>query len=115
MGGVSLEWIGWFSLIIILCYSSYPDKVKKLEKKVKQLERNEKGDFKMSKIISSLVGERCRIKTEEAFFNGAMDVIANILDVDDEWIKISFTDKKGINKIKILRIESIDNIELISE
>ena len=112
----NLEWIGWVCLIIILCYSSYPDKVKKLEKKVKLLERNEKGDFEMSKIISSLVGEKCRIKSNELFsFSGSLDVIANVLDVDDEWIKISYVDKKGNTKVSILRIESIDNIELISE
>ncbi|MDV4150062.1 hypothetical protein R0131_04350 [Clostridium sp. AL.422] len=111
-----MEWIGWISLIIILCYSSYPDKVKKLEKKVKLLERNEKGDFEMSKIISSLVGEKCKIKCNETLsFNGSLDVVANVLDVDDEWIKISYVDKKGISKVKIVRIEVIDNIELISE
>ena len=115
-GGILLEWIGWFSLIIILCYSSYPAKVKKLEKKVKILERNNKGDFQMSKIISSLVGERCRIRTDEALsFNGSIDIVANVLDVDDEWIKFSFVDKKGATKVKILRIEAIDNIELVSE
>ena len=111
-----MEWIGWVSLILILCYSSYPDKVKKLEKKVKILERNNKGDFKMSKIISSLVGEKCKIKSNELFsFNASVDVIVNILDVDDEWVKISFIDKKGNAKVQILRIEAIDNIELISE
>ena len=111
-----MEWLGWVCLIIILCYSSYPDKVKKLEKKVKLLERNEKGDFEMSKIISSLVGEKCRIKSNELFsFNASVDVIVNILDVDDEWVKISFIDKKGNAKVQILRIEAIDNIELISE
>ena len=111
-----MEWIGWVSLILIVCYSSYPDKVKKLEKKVKILERNEKEDYKMSKIISSLVGEKCRIKSNEAFsFNGSLDVVANVLDVDDEWVKISFVDKKGNAKVQILRVESIDNIELISE
>ena len=111
-----MEWIGWISLIIILCYSSYPNKVKKLEKKVKILEKNNKGDNNMSKIISSLVGEKCRIKSNEAFsFNGSLDVVANILDVDDEWIKISFVDKKGNSKVNVLRIESVDNIELISE
>ncbi|MBE6055025.1 MAG: hypothetical protein E7212_14205 [Clostridium sartagoforme] len=110
-----MEWIGWFSLIIILFYSSYPGKVRKLEKKVKALKKKEKGDFKMSKIISSLVGERCKIETEDGFFGDSMGVTANVLEVDDEWIKVSFTDKKGINKVKILRIESIHNIELISE
>lgn len=70
----------------------------------------------MSKIISSLLGERCKIKTSEALsFNGSIDVVANILDVDDEWIKFSFVDKKGVTKVKILRIETIDNIELVSE
>ena len=111
-----MEWIGWISLVILLCYSSYPNKVKKLEKKVKLLERNEKGDFKMSKIISALVGEKCKIKSNELFsFNASVDAIVNILDVDDEWVKISFIDKKGNAKVQILRIEAIDNIELISE
>ena len=114
LGGRFLEWLGWFSFIIILCYSSYPDRVKKLEKKIKMLERSEKGDLQMSKIISSLIGEKCKIKTDEALvFSGSVDVIANVLDVDDEWIKFSFVDKKGVTKVKILRIESIDNIELI--
>lgn len=111
-----MEWLGWFSFIIILCYSSYPGRVKKLEKKIKSLERGEKGDLQMSKIISSLIGKKCSIRTDEALvFSGKVDVIANVLDVDDEWIKFSFVDKKGETKVKILRIESIDNIELILE
>lgn len=70
----------------------------------------------MSKIISSLVGERCKIKIDEALhFNGIMDVVANVLDVDDEWIKFSFIDKKGVTKIKVLRVDSIDSIEVVSE
>lgn len=70
----------------------------------------------MSKIISSLVGERCKIKIDEALpFNGSMDVVANVLDVDDEWIKFSFIDKKGVTKIKVLRVDSIDYIEVVSE
>lgn len=111
-----MEILGWFAFIIMMFYSSYPGKVKKLEKKVKKLERIQKGDLQMSNIISALIGEKCKIRTEEAvIFSGNIDVVANVLDVDDEWIKFSFVDKKGVTKIKILRIESIDNIELISE
>jgi hypothetical protein len=103
-------------LIIILCYSSYPEKVKKLENKVKKLERNQKGDSEMSKIISELIGKECKIRTEEALvFAGNVEVSCSVLDVDDEWVKILYADKKGTNKIKILRIESIDNIELTAE
>lgn len=110
-----MEFIGWISLIIILCYSSYPGKVKKLENKVKKLERNQKGDYEMSKIISNLIGKECKITTEEVLLAGSTEVNCSILDVDDEWIKILYADKKGINKIKILRIESLDNIELTAE
>lgn len=111
-----MEFIGWLSFIIILCYSSYPEKVKKLENKVKKLERNQKGDCDMSKIISELIGKECKIKTEEALtFAGNAEVNCTILDVDDEWIKFSYADKKGIKKIKILRIASLDNIELTYE
>ena len=38
-----------------------------------------------------------------------------VLDADDEWIKLSHKDKKGVTKIKILRIDLISNIEMISE
>ena len=60
--------MGWFSFFIILCYSSYPGKVKRLEKKVKKFERNKKGEGSMSKIISSLVGQVCKIESEEDIF-----------------------------------------------
>lgn len=70
----------------------------------------------MSKIISELIGKECKIRTEEALvFAGNVEVSCSVLDVDDEWVKILYADKKGTNKIKILRIESIDNIELTAE
>ena len=37
-----MEWVGFIALMILICYSSYPDKVKRLEVKVKKLERKEK-------------------------------------------------------------------------
>lgn len=38
--------------------------------------------------------------------------LRNVLDVDDEWIKISYTEKKGNTKIKIMRIDAIDGVEV---
>ena len=68
----------------------------------------------MSKLINELIGQECLIKSEEALFDmGNIQMKCYIIDVDDEWIKIRFTDKKKIEKTKIIRIDSIENIELI--
>lgn len=110
-----MEWIGWLSFIIIICYSSYPGKVKNLEKEVKKLNKDRKEKNIMSDIIYSLKGKECKIKTQDVIFSGSMEVICIVLDVDDEWIKFSYKDKKGIEKIKIVRVDSIDSIELTTE
>ena len=107
-----MEWMGWFSFFIILCYASYPGRVKKLESKIKIIEKKQKGDNKMSKIINDLVGKNCKITTEDALVN---EMMCTVLDADDEWIKFTYTDKKNNIKTKILRIDSIENIELSNE
>ncbi len=108
-----MEWMGWFVFIIVLCYASYPGRVRKLESKVKKLQIKEKGDKSMSKIINELVGKQCKIVTEELVINDNFD--CTVLECDDEWIKISYTDKKNNVITKILRIDNIDSIELKSE
>lgn len=106
----------WVCFICIILYSSYPGKIKKLENKVKKLERNQRGDCEMSNIITSLIGKECKIRTEEALlFGGNVEVNFSVLDADDEWIKLSYIDKKDGKKIRVIRIDSISNIELISE
>ena len=35
-----------------------------------------------------------------------------VVDVDEEWVKLSMTDKKGQTKTKLIRIENIRSIEL---
>ena len=36
----NMEWFGIVALLLMLCYSAYPGKVKRLETKVKRLEKN---------------------------------------------------------------------------
>ncbi|MGX4599501.1 hypothetical protein [Faecalimicrobium sp. JNUCC 81] len=111
-----MEWMILICFICIMFYSSYPGKIKKLENKVKKLERNQKGDCEMSNIINSLIGKKCKIKTEDGLlFGGNGEVNFLILEADDEWIKLSYIDKKHGTKIRVIRIDSISNIELISE
>ncbi len=41
------------------------------------------------------------------------EVTCFVLDVDDEWVKIRYTDKKKKQVIKIVRIESINEVEIL--
>lgn len=109
-----MEFFGLIAFVLIMTYSSYPSKVKKLEKQLLAIKRNEKGENAMSKLIGELKGHRCLIKSQEVIFttSGAA-VECEVIDSDDEWIKIRYKDKKEIEKIKILRIENIQDIELL--
>lgn len=103
-----MEWAGLVALALMLFYSSYPNKVKRLEKRIKKLEKKQRGEDYMSKLIDELVGKKCKIESDE-------DFVCHVLDADDEWMKISYTDKKNSQITKMLRIEDIDNIEIIEE
>ena len=43
------------------------------------------------------------------------DVVCNILDVDEEWVKCSYEDKKKGPQMQIIRVDSIKNIKMVSE
>lgn len=115
-----MEYCGIIALVLLLCYSAYPgkvkrleSKVKRLESKVKRLEKKQKGDNYMSQLIDDLVGEQCTIKSEAILnFAGKTELSCTILDADDEWMKICYTDKKNKQVTKLLRIEAIDEIEI---
>lgn len=68
----------------------------------------------MSKIISDLTGKKCLIEFDEEPLSMSMSakITADILEVDEEWVKLRFMAKKGGIKTKIIRIDSIKSIEL---
>lgn len=114
-----MEWAGWVSLFILICAINIPGDVKKLKRKVrlletklKQRESKKEGENVMSLIIQGLVGEECIIESNSAAFIGMSKVECKVLEADEEWIKISFLDKKKGLCTKIFRIDEIDNIEL---
>jgi hypothetical protein len=79
----TMEYCGIIALVLLLCYSAYPRKVKRLEAKVKQLEKKHKGDNYMSKLIDDLVGEQCTIKSESILdFAGKTELSCMVLDAD---------------------------------
>ena len=55
---------------------------------------------------------RCIIRSEFIFsFAGKTELSCKIIDADDEWIKICYTEKKDKQVVKLMRIENIESIE----
>lgn len=70
----------------------------------------------MSKLIASLVGKTCKLKTEEALLlSGGTELTCQIIDADEEWVQFTYTDKKAGQKNRMLRIDTIESIEIIEE
>lgn len=109
-----MEYLGVFAFIMIICHSALPGKIKHLEAAVKRLERKQKGENTMSKLINELVGKECKIKSDDALaLVGSPELQCLVLDTDDEWIKVQFVDKKKNQITKLLRIENVDEIEIL--
>ncbi|MEM1484566.1 hypothetical protein V6615_06755 [Oscillospiraceae bacterium PP1C4] len=111
-----MEYMGLIAFVLILGYSSYPSKVKALENEVKKIKKRIGGENAMSKLINGLIGQKCIITTDEAAWLSGSDTLhCAVIDADEEWIKISFADSKGVNKTQIFRIDEIERIDLSNE
>lgn len=106
-----MEWPGLLALGLMLCYSSYPGRVKRLEAAMKKLDRRQKGGSDMSKLIGELVGKSCKIRAEDMLET----LNCRVLDADDEWLRISYTDKKQRRITKLLRIDRINEVEELQD
>lgn len=109
-----MEWAGYFgfmAFIIVLCALPDSGKVKKLEKRIKLLERKQNGGEGMSKIISGLVNTECKMKVS---LEGELAKVLNctVLDADEEWVKIRYQNKKQEDVVKIIRIENVLEVDL---
>ena len=45
----------------------------------------------------------------------SQEALVTVLEVDEQWIKISYQDKKKGEVTKIVRIERVEGIELLKE
>ena len=110
-----MEWFGPIAFVMCMCYSGKIGKIDKLEKRLKKYQMKEKGGSKMSKLIMELVGKTCTIKMAGFDENLEQKIKCNVLDADEEWIKISYTSKKGVAKTKIMRVDEVVEVELMEE
>ena len=103
-------WVWIFFPFIVLIYMSQSKKIKRLEKRLKVIERKEKGNIDMSKLFKELIGKSPTI-VGQVFGTNLWEVV----DVDEEWVKLRSVDKKGKEKFKLQRIEDIQTVDFDGE
>ena len=99
-----------FILFMIFFYSNNSKKIKKLENKIKKLERKEEGNAEMSRLLQEMIGKKPIIT---GVYIGPDNW--EVVDVDEEWVKLRSVDKKGKEKFKLQRIEDIQTVEFDGE
>ena len=99
-------WALGFVPLMIIFYLDHTQKVKKLENKIKRIEQKEKGNTDMSRLLKELIG-RTPVIVGQLFGTDNWEVV----DVDEEWVKLRRVDKKGKEKFKLQRIEDIQTVE----
>ena len=103
-------WALGFVPLMIIFYLNHTQKVKKLENKIKRIEQKEKGNTDMSRLLKELIG-RTPVIVGQLFGTDNWEVV----DVDEEWVKLRRVDKKGKEKFKLQRIEDIQTIQFDGE
>jgi len=108
--GGSHMWVWILFPFLVLIYTSQSKKIKRLEKRLKVIERKEKGNIDMSRLLQELIGKNPTI-VGQVFGTNLWEVV----DVDEEWVKLRSVDKKGKEKFKLQRIEDIQTVEFDGE
>ena len=106
----TIMWALGFVPLVFMFYLYHTQRVKKLENKIKKFERKEKGNTEMSRLLKELIG-RTPVIVGQLFGTDNWEVV----DVDEEWVKLRRVDKKGKEKFKLQRIEDIQTIQFDGE
>ena len=102
MGAV---WIIFIPFIVIF-YASSEKKIKGLNSRIRRLEKQVKGNQDMSRLLEELKGQTATVLVSGVGFE------YEILDIDEDWVKLSRENKKKEKETKLVRIEDIQGIQL---
>ena len=102
MGGM---WI-LFIPFLILIYTDSEKKIKRLNKRIKRLEKQVKGNQDMSRLLEELKGQTVTVTV-----NG-FGTEYEIMDIDEDWVKLSRDTINQQRETKLVRIEDIQDIQL---
>lgn len=98
-------WILFLPFLVIF-YSSSEKKIKGLNRRIRRLEKQVKGNQDMSRILEELKGQ-----TATVTLNG-FGTKYEIMDIDEDWVKLSRENRKKEKETKLVRIEDIQGIQL---
>ncbi|MGT2811303.1 hypothetical protein [Streptococcus minor] len=107
---MKMEFFGVMAFIMAIFNIGLSSKVETLHFRMKKLEKinRKKGESMMSKMIQDLMGSKCQL-----MFESGVTEEYEIVDVDEEWLKLSRVDKKQQTEIRIVRIDSIRELKPI--
>ncbi|AER19042.1 hypothetical protein [Streptococcus suis] len=93
-------------LVGFLFFNSLSDrkKVKRLQTRLKKLQKTTKGENQMSVLLKELVGSKAKIRFDEEF---SITYEYTILAVDEEWVKISRELANRELETKLVRVDNI--------
>ena len=98
-------WILFISFLVIV-YASSEKKIKKLNKRIKRLEKQVKGNQEMSRLLEELKGQTATVTVD------GFGTKYEIMDIDEDWVKLSRVNNKQQSETKLVRIEDIQGIQL---
>ncbi len=106
-----MEYFGLIAFVLVMAYSGYAVRVRRLESAVKKLKRIQKGESEMSKLINSLIGQECKLTLTDEFSSA---LTCRVEEADDDWLRVRYPDKKGGSTVRLIRIENVKGVELLS-
>ena len=98
-------WILFIPFLVIF-YTSSEKKIKRLNKRIRRLEKQLKGNQDMSRLLEELKGQTVTVTV-----NG-FGTEYEIIDIDEDWVKLTRVNHKQQGETKLVRIEDIQGIQL---
>lgn len=98
-------WILFIPFMVIF-YASSEKKIKRLNKRIKRLEKQLKGNQDMSRLLEELKGQTVTVTV-----NG-FGTEYEMLDIDEDWVKLTRVINKQQSETKLVRIEDIQGVQL---
>lgn len=98
-------WILFIPFLFII-YASSEKKIKRLNKRIRRLEKQVKGNQDMSRLLEELKGQTATVTV-----NG-FGTEYEIVDIDEDWVKLTRVNNKQQSETKLVRIEDIQSVQL---
>lgn len=98
-------WILFIPFLLIV-YASSEKKIKGLNRRIRRLEKQVKGNKEMSRLLEELKGQTATVTVDGVGFE------YEIMDIDEDWVKLSREINKQQRETKLVRIEDIQGVQL---